>query len=198
MSMRITVEAKSHLRGTISVPENTCLPFHTAARMMAAATLAQHSDLILEHVNIHPDHTGFLRYAILMGARITLLDQRWMGDQPVSSIHVQHANQLRAIEVRSEHISTLENELPFLNIMASVAKGTSRFPAQGSLSLAVLEALGVQATRLSDTLVIEGFGARALHGGTFTAVDASTEDALWVASVAALKPIVLEKEASCA
>jgi 3-phosphoshikimate 1-carboxyvinyltransferase len=104
------------------------LPVKNNASKIVAAVLAQHADVTLTDVNMNPAHSGFLRYAILMGARIHILDQRWVGDEPVSNLRIQHAKQLQAIEVREEHISTLETELPLLHFMAQYAKGTSVFP----------------------------------------------------------------------
>ena len=98
------------------------------ASKIVAAVLAQHADVTLTDVNMNPAHSGFLRYAILMGARIHILDQRWVGDEPVSNLRVQNAKQLQAIEVREEHISTLESELPLLYLMAVCAKGVSTLP----------------------------------------------------------------------
>ncbi|MFI4955734.1 MAG: hypothetical protein ACHQAX_00820 [Gammaproteobacteria bacterium] len=95
---------------------------------IVAAILSQHADVTLNDVNMNPAHSGFLRYAILMGARIHILDQRWIDDEPVSNLRVQHAKQLQAIEIRDEHLSTLEAELPLLYLMATCAKGTSTFP----------------------------------------------------------------------
>ena len=103
-------------------------PVKTNASKIVAAVLAQHADVTLTDVNMNPAHSGFLRYAILMGARIHILDQRWVGDEPFSNLRVQNAKQLQAIEVREEHISTLETELPLLHLMAQYAKVTSIFP----------------------------------------------------------------------
>lgn len=158
--MVLTVNGKVPLRGTVTVPEGTWVDVASAARIIASATLAPHSDVTIQNVNMHPDRSGFLRYAILMGARITLLDQRWVGDQPVSHLHIQQAKHLQAIQIRSEHVETLGVTLPFLNVMAACAKGISLFPSQGSLPLALLTAQGVKASEANGVLSITGMGSR--------------------------------------
>lgn len=100
---------------------------------IVAALLAQQADVTLNDVNMNPEASGFLRYAILMGARIHILDQRWVEDQPVSTLRIQHAKQLQAIDIRDEHLHTLVSELPLLYLMATVAKGTSTFPDHPTL-----------------------------------------------------------------
>ncbi len=102
------------------------MSFSSVAPAIAAAIVSQHADVTLYNVNMSPAHSGFLRYAILMGARIHILDQRWEGDDPVSNLRVQYAKLLQAITVREEHIETLQAELHLLAMMAVCAKGTSQ------------------------------------------------------------------------
>lgn len=101
----------------LSLKKNNIMDFSDAAVQIAQATVSKHADIFLENVHMHPDKTVFLRYAILMGARIHILDQRWVDSQPVSNLRVQHAKHLKAIEIRQEHMELLKNELPLLRMM---------------------------------------------------------------------------------
>lgn len=186
--MRVVVEPKSHLQGRLLPLEGSWMPFSCAACFMAAATMAPSSDVTLMDVNVHPDYAGFLRYAILMGARITLLDQRWVGDQPVSNIHIQHAKQLRAITIRPEHLEVMGDTLPLLNVMAGSAQGQSSFPLQGSLALADCQALGLQAEVKDASLIISGLGRPGLQAPDTQGLTGMALQAVFLASLAAEGP----------
>ena len=92
---------------------------------IASASIAPNSDFIFDQVNMDPDHSGMLRYAILMGARIHILDQRWEKGIPISKLRIQPAKKLNAVTVRPDHLSTLIQDLPALAMMAVCADGTT-------------------------------------------------------------------------
>jgi 3-phosphoshikimate 1-carboxyvinyltransferase len=127
---------------------------------IAAATIAPYADLHIPAVNMNPARSGWLRYAILMGARIHILDQRWEGDEPVSHLHIQQAKKLLAVEVRAEHTNTLIHDLPALAMLAVCASGTTvvcgleGFPLDALL--ACLKQAGVEASYQSAKLSIIG------------------------------------------
>jgi 3-phosphoshikimate 1-carboxyvinyltransferase len=144
------------------------MDFSQVSLDIASATLAPHSDLMLDDVNMHPDHSGLLRYAILMGARIHILNQRWEKAVPVSKLRIQHAKQLIAVTVRPDHLHTLIQDLPALTMLAICAKGTtvvrglSDPTPQVDAVLQVLQDVGAQIEYNEGSWVIPGLEKQGL------------------------------------
>ena len=63
----------------------------SATFFLVAASIAPGSDLLLTHVGINPTRIGVLNILRLMGADITLKDEREVGGEPVADIHVRYA-----------------------------------------------------------------------------------------------------------
>jgi 5-enolpyruvylshikimate-3-phosphate synthase len=77
------VESGHKLTATsIEVPAD----ISSAAFFLVAASIAEGSDLTLEHVGINPTRTGVIDILKLMGADITLENQREVGGEPVADI----------------------------------------------------------------------------------------------------------------
>ena len=70
---RVSLQGGGRLTGiTIDVPAD----ISSAAFFMVAASIAPHSDITLEHVGINPTRDGIIHILRLMGADITLLNER--------------------------------------------------------------------------------------------------------------------------
>jgi 3-phosphoshikimate 1-carboxyvinyltransferase len=116
-------------------------------------------------VGVNPTRTGFLRVLERMGARVILDNARHAGGEPVADLLVEPA-ELRATTVTAGEIPSLIDEIPLLAVVASRARGVSRFLEVGELRvkesnrLALLaenlRAVGVEATASEDTLEVEG------------------------------------------
>ena len=63
----------------------------SAAFFLVGASIAPGSDLVLEHVGVNPTRTGVIDILRLMGADITLLNEREMGGEPVADLRVRSA-----------------------------------------------------------------------------------------------------------
>ena len=164
----IALEGGGRLRGTdIDVPAD----ISSAAFFLVAASIAPGSDLLLTHVGVNPTRTGVLNILRLMGADITLRNQREVGGEPVADIRVRHAP-LRGIEIPVEQVPLAIDEFPVLFSAAACAEG--RTVLRGAAELRVKESdriaamaeglstLGVCNEVLEDGIVIEG---GALGGG---------------------------------
>jgi 5-enolpyruvylshikimate-3-phosphate synthase len=57
----------------------------SAAFFLVAASIAEGSELVLEHVGINPTRTGVIDILRLMGGDITLENQREVGGEPVAT-----------------------------------------------------------------------------------------------------------------
>ena len=157
-----TVEPGHKLRSThIEVPAD----ISSAAFFMVAASIAEGSDVLLEHVGINPTRTGVIDILKLMGADISLQNQREVGGEPVADIRVRSAA-LKGIDIPEALVPLAIDEFPVLFVAAACAEG--RTTLRGAEELRVkesdriqvmadgLQTLGVKAEPTPDGIVIEG------------------------------------------
>ncbi|GGJ79174.1 bifunctional prephenate dehydrogenase/3-phosphoshikimate 1-carboxyvinyltransferase [Pseudomonas matsuisoli] len=151
-----------HLKGgAIEVPAD----ISSAAFFLVAASIAEGSELVLEHVGINPTRTGVIDILQLMGADLTLQNQREVGGEPVADIRVRSAP-LKGIDIPEALVPLAIDEFPVLFVAAACAQG--RTVLTGAEELRVkesdriqsmadgLKVLGVHAEATPDGIVIEG------------------------------------------
>ncbi|WP_072324857.1 bifunctional prephenate dehydrogenase/3-phosphoshikimate 1-carboxyvinyltransferase [Marinospirillum alkaliphilum] len=139
----------------------------SATFFMVAAAISPGSDLTLEHVGINPTRDGVINILRLMGADLTLSNQREVGGEPVADIRVRYAP-LKGIDIPEDQVPLAIDEFPALFIAAACAEGTTRL--RGAEELRVKEsdriqvmadgllALGVDCTVVDDGIDIQGKG----------------------------------------
>lgn len=137
----------------------------SAAFFLVAGSIAEDSELVLEHVGINPTRTGVIDILKLMGGDITLENQREVGGEIVADIRVRSAK-LKGINIPEDLVPLAIDEFPVLFVAASVAEG--RTVLRGAEELRVKEsdriqvmadgliALGVKAEPTPDGIIIEG------------------------------------------
>nr|WP_178093371.1 bifunctional prephenate dehydrogenase/3-phosphoshikimate 1-carboxyvinyltransferase [Pseudomonas sp. WS 5011] len=137
----------------------------SAAFFLVAGSIAEDSELVLEHVGINPTRTGVIDILKLMGSDITLENQREVGGETVADIRVRSAK-LKGIDIPEDLVPLAIDEFPVLFVAASVAEG--RTVLRGAEELRVKEsdriqvmadgliALGVKAEPTPDGIIIEG------------------------------------------
>jgi 3-phosphoshikimate 1-carboxyvinyltransferase len=137
----------------------------SATFFLVGASIAPGSDLLLRHVGINPTRVGVINILQLMGADITLQNQREVGGEPVADIRVRYAP-LHGIEIPAEQVPLAIDEFPALFIAAACAQG--RTVLHGAEELRVKESdriaamaeglntLGIINEVLEDGIVIEG------------------------------------------
>lgn len=156
------VESGHKLSATsIEVPAD----ISSAAFFLVAASIAEGSDLTLEHVGINPTRTGIIDILKLMGADITLENQREVGGEPVADIRVRSAR-LKGIDIPEDLVPLAIDEFPVLFVAAASAEG--RTVLRGAEELRVKEsdriqvmadgllALGVKCEPTPDGIIIDG------------------------------------------
>ncbi|MCZ4321841.1 bifunctional prephenate dehydrogenase/3-phosphoshikimate 1-carboxyvinyltransferase [Pseudomonas anguilliseptica] len=157
-----SVESGHKLTAThIEVPAD----ISSAAFFLVAGSIAEDSELVLEHVGINPTRTGVIDILKLMGGDITLENQREVGGETVADIRVRSAR-LKGIDIPEDLVPLAIDEFPVLFVAASVAEG--RTVLRGAEELRVKEsdriqvmadgliALGVKAEPTPDGIIIEG------------------------------------------
>ena len=141
-----------HGGGTLTATEiDIPADISSAAFFMVAASIADNSDITLNHVGINPTRTGVIDILKLMGANIELLNPREVGGEPVADIHVVSAP-LKGIEIPVDLVPLAIDEFPALFIAAACATGTTTLT--GARELRVKESDRIQV--MADGLGIMG------------------------------------------
>lgn len=137
----------------------------SAAFFMVAASIAPGSDITLQHVGINPTRDGIISILRLMGADITLSNQREVGGEPVADIRVKYAP-LNGIDIPEEFVPLAIDEFPVLFVAASCAQGKTVLTGAEELRVKEsdriqvmadgLQTLGIDAQPTPDGMVIVG------------------------------------------
>ncbi len=137
----------------------------SAAFFMVGASIAEGSDIVLEHVGVNPTRTGVIDILKLMGADIELHNQTEVGGEPVADIRVRSAR-LKGTHIPEQLVPLAIDEFPVIFVAAACAQGET--VVSGAEELRVkesdriqvmadgLQALGVDATATPDGMVIQG------------------------------------------
>jgi len=123
----------------------------SAAFFLVAASIAPESEITLQHVGINPTRTGVIEILKLMGANITLHNERDIGGEPVADIRVRSAA-LNGIKIPESLVPLAIDEFPVLFIAAACAKGETILT--GAEELRVKESDRIQV--MADGLITLG------------------------------------------
>ena len=163
----VSVAAGGHLTGgAIDVPAD----ISSAAFFLVGASIADGSEVVLEHVGMNPTRTGVIEILRLMGAEIEVANEREVGGEPVADLLVR-SRPLRGVRIPEALVPLAIDEFPALFVAAACARGETVLTGAEELRvkesdrIAVmadgLQAMGVKAEPTPDGIRIEG-GA---HGG---------------------------------
>ena len=137
----------------------------SAAFFMVGASIADDSDIVLEHVGINPTRTGVINILKLMGADITTFNQQEVGGEPVADIRIKSAK-LKGIHIPEGLVPLAIDEFPVLFVAAACAEGQTVVTGAEELRVKEsdriqvmadgLQALGVSARATEDGMIING------------------------------------------
>ncbi len=140
----------------------------SAAFPMAAALLAEGSDITIENIMLNPTRTGLITTLLEMGADISIENRRLAGGEEVGDLRVRHS-QLSGVRVPKERAPSMIDEYPILAVLAAFAEGTTRMEGLEELRVkesdrlaaveAGLQANGVFSQSGPDWLEVTGGGA---------------------------------------
>jgi cyclohexadieny/prephenate dehydrogenase / 3-phosphoshikimate 1-carboxyvinyltransferase len=125
----------------------------SAAFFLVGASIAPGSELLLRHVGINPTRTGIIDILKLMGADITLENQRDAGGEPVADIRVRSAR-LKGITVPEALVPLAIDEFPVLFVAAASAEGETILHGAEELRVKESDRIQVMADGLT-TLGVE-------------------------------------------
>jgi 3-phosphoshikimate 1-carboxyvinyltransferase len=154
--------------------------FSSAAFWLSLGLLGGCGDgVVVEGVGLNPGRTGFLRLLLAMGASIETRSTGEQGGEPVGDV-VARSSSLRALDLPSEWVPSLLDEIPIIACLAAraagktIIRGAAELRVKESDRIAALHdnlsALGVACRELPDGLEIEG-SVRPLAGRVETRGD---------------------------
>lgn len=175
--------------------------FSLAAVHIAAATLVPGSHLTVVNVGVNLSRLGLLDLLQLMGANVRIINNRMLGGEPVANLQVDYAP-LEATDCDAGMAGRIIDEFPLLFVLATQAKGTSRFSGVHELRFKEtdrlktmvegLAILGADIELAGDKVVIQGRNGRPLDGGIVDcAGDHRVALAFVVAAQTALRPVII-------
>lgn len=132
----------------------------SAAFFMVGASIAEGSDLTLEHVGINPTRTGVIDILKLMGADITLSNHQEVGGEPVADIRIRSAK-LKGIHVPEALVPLAIDEFPVLFVAAACAEGETVLTGAEELRVKESDRIQVMADGLNNC----GIDAKATADG---------------------------------
>lgn len=161
----ISIEGQHELKAqTFAIPGDPS----SAAFPMAAALLAEGSDITIENIMLNPTRTGLITTLMEMGGDITIENRRLAGGEEVGDLRVRHS-QLSGVRVPKERAPSMIDEYPILAVIAAFAEGTTRMEGLEELRVkesdrlaaveAGLQANGVMSHSGHDWLEVSGGGA---------------------------------------
>jgi 3-phosphoshikimate 1-carboxyvinyltransferase len=140
----------------------------SAAFWLVAGAIVPGSELCIQNVGINPTRTGILVALELMGADITLENQREVAGEPVADLRVKHSK-LKACKIGGDLIPRTIDEIPILAVAAIFAEGTTVITDAEELRVkesdriqvmaTELTKMGARVTELPDGLEITGGGS---------------------------------------
>jgi len=137
----------------------------SAAFFLVGASIAENSELTLEHVGMNPTRDGVISILRAMGANIEVTNEREVGGEPVADLIVRSAS-LKGIHIPEDQVPLAIDEFPVLFVAAACAEGETVLTGAEELRVKEsdriqvmadgLQALGVNAQPTPDGMVIQG------------------------------------------
>lgn len=146
----------------------------SAAFFLVGASIAENSDVTLKHVGINPTRIGIISILRLMGANISVLNERLIGGEPVADLSVI-SSPLQGIDIPEQLVPLAIDEFPVLFVAAACAKGQTRLAGARELRVKEsdriqvmadgLQILGVDLQTTEDGVLIQGKTINSMTGG---------------------------------
>lgn len=181
----------------------------SAAFPVAAALIAEGSEIVVPNICLNPTRAGFYQTLIEMGADLTRENPREAGGEPVADLRARFSA-LKGIEVPPERAASMIDEYPILAAIAACAEGDTVMCGIGELRVkesdriaamaAGLRANGVEVTEQPDGMIVHGRGADGVPGGATVAahMDHRIAMAFLVLGLASRSPVAIDDAAPIA
>ena len=150
----------------------------SAAFWMVAGVCHPDAELLIKNVGINPTRAGIVTALRIMGADLTLLDEREVAGEPVADILVR-TSELKGIELSGDIVPLLIDEIPVIAVAAAIADGETVIKDAEELrvkesdriqaSVTWLKGAGVDVEGTPDGMILGG--GNTIGGGEFQSYD---------------------------
>ncbi len=150
----------------------------SAAFWMVAGICHPDAELMIRNVGINPTRAGIITALQMMGADLTLIDEREVAGEPVADVLVK-SSQLKGIELSGDIVPLLIDEIPVIAVAAAIAEGETvirdaeelRVKESDRIAASVtwLNGAGVEAVGTPDGMIVPG--GNIIGGGQFQSYD---------------------------
>ena len=138
----------------------------SSAFFIVAALMVPGSDVMIENVGINETRSGIIDVIRAMNGKITLVNERYFGGEPVADLHIQYTKDLVATTIEGDMIPRLIDEIPILALLATRAKGITvikdaeelKVKETNRIDVTVnqLKAIGAEIKSTDDGMIITG------------------------------------------
>ena len=138
----------------------------SAAFFIVAALMVPGSDVMIENVGINETRSGIIDVIRAMNGKITLVNERYFGGEPVADLHIQYTKDLVATTIEGDMIPRLIDEISILALLATRAKGITvikdaeelKVKETNRIDVTVnqLKAIGAEIKSTDDGMIITG------------------------------------------
>ena len=188
--LSVRVKGRQPLTGCeIAVPGD----LSSAAFFITAACIVPNAQLRISNVGLNPSRTGIIDIFKMMGAEITIINERKSMGEAVGDLIVE-TSRLKGITIGGELVVRAIDEIPVLAVAAASAEGVTEIRDAAELKVkesnrlaavaAELSKLGAEISELPDGLRIKG-GKRLIGAPVSSHHDHRIALALAVAALAA-------------
>lgn len=94
----------------------------SASFFIVAALITKNSKLLIKDVGLNPTRTGILDVLKMMGADISIINERNLNNEPIGDLLVK-SSKLKGVEISGGMIPSLIDEIPIISILATQAEG---------------------------------------------------------------------------
>ena len=129
----------------------------SAAFWMIAASIVPDSEVLIRNVGLNPTRTGILNVMDAMGCAYEIVEKSIIAGEPIGSINVKTANNLRPFTIEGDILPKLIDEIPILTVAACFCQGVSEIKDAKELRVKETDRLKVMARQLRK------FGAKILE-----------------------------------
>ena len=141
------------------IGQNVLIPgdISSAAFWMIAASIVPESDILVKNIGLNPTRTGILNIMDIMGCDYKIVEKSTIAGEPIGSINVKTANDLRPFKIEGDILPKLIDEIPILTVAACFCNGVSEIKDAKELRVKETDRLKVMARQLKK------FGANILE-----------------------------------
>ena len=124
---------------------------------MIAASIVPNSEVLIKNIGLNPTRTGIIDVMDAMGCNYEIVEKSIIAGEPIGSINVKTANNLRAFTIEGDILPKLIDEIPILTVAACFCQGVSEIKDAQELRVKETDRLKVMARQLRK------FGAKILE-----------------------------------